>query len=59
MVVGNAYDDDFSWWLATCVTDFLVVGNAYDCSWWLATHMIFHGAWQRICFFMMVGNVCD
>ena len=25
---------------------FMVVGNAYGFSWWLATHMIFHGGWH-------------
>ena len=27
---------------------FMVVGNTDDFSWWLATHMTFHGGWQRV-----------
>ena len=40
---------DVSWWLATRMIFFVVVGNAYD----------FHGGWQRIRFFMVVGNAYD
>ena len=38
---------------------FMVVGNTNDFSWWLATHMTFHGGGQLICFFMVVGNAYE